>query len=57
MIHFPELEPAVEELDDPQLFVRLSDNVQQKITNLSDATEFEVRIIDFGLSCRLEEGE
>ena len=56
MLHFPDLEPNHEELQDPRLFKYIDLLRNKRIEDLM-AVDFEVRIIDYGLSCILPRGE
>ena len=50
MVHFPELEPTTEEMQDSnvlRMLDHMEDQVIQSIQNLTDAN-FSVKIIDFG---------
>ena len=55
MIHFPDLEPSEEELQDPALLINLEASKKKKVQNLI-SENFKVKIVDFGLACRLAHG-
>ena len=57
MVHFPELEPTMEEMQDPNVLSildRMEDQIIQSIQNLTDAN-FSVKIIDFGQANRIDD--
>ena len=57
MVHFPELEPTTEEMQDPNvlgILDRMEDQVIQSIQNLTDV-DFSVKIIDFGSANRIDD--
>ena len=56
MLHFPDLEPSDDELQDPTLLVQLEVLKQKKIQNLI-GENFQVKIVDFGLACHLNHGD
>ena len=57
MLHIPELEPTDEELQDPvAYFKKLRKEQRQKLKDLTKLN-FEVKIIDYGLSCILQSGK
>ena len=56
MLHFPELEPTDEELQDPHLLQKLEAIRLTKFKNLVDV-DFNVKIIDFGLSTIISQGD
>ena len=53
VIHIPDLEPSQEELQDPGAYLKKLG--RERKTRLKDLTKikFEVKIIDYGLSCIL----
>ena len=57
MVHFPELEPNTEEMQEPNalsILDRMEDQVIQSIQNLTEAN-FSVKIIDFGVANRIDD--
>ena len=56
MLHFPDLEPSEEELQDPALLLHLEALKKKKLQNLVNEN-FQVKLVDFGLACRLAHGD
>ena len=56
MLHFPELEPTEEELQDPELLTKMKAKRKQIVKDLTKVN-FEVKITDYGLSRFLLKGE
>ena len=55
MLHFPDLEPRKQDLQDKNLLHRIDAQRAKEIEDLSNG-HFEVKIIDFGLARLLEYG-
>ena len=57
VLHIPELEPTEEELQDPvSYFKKLRKETRHLLKDLTKV-KFEVKIIDYGLSCILQSGK
>ena len=56
MLHFPDIEPRKQDLQDKSLLRRIDAQRQKKIEDLSDGN-FEVKIIDYGLARLLDHGK
>ena len=51
------LEEEEQELQDPDLLIKLDLLKKKKLQNLTNAEDFQVKIIDYGLACYLEHGD